>query len=167
MVKKFFAALGAVLFIATSLSGCASSPGQDISIEINDGWVRATEKSGADEMSAAFAEITNNGTADVTLVSASTDAAMMTQIHEVVMVDGKMTMREKDGGILIPAGETVILEPGGLHLMLMGLNQALLEGDDIDLSLGFDVGGSEPMMFGNNWQIRAAAAGDEEYDSEH
>jgi len=42
--------------------------------------------------------------------------------------------------IEIPAGETLSLEPGGLHLMLIGLKEDLQPGGQVDLTLTFDDG---------------------------
>jgi hypothetical protein len=50
-------------------------------------------------------------------------------------------MREVEGGIPLPAGETVMLERGGLHVMLMGLTAPLEDGADVDLTLVFETAG--------------------------
>ena len=62
-----------------------------------------------------------NGTDDaVTVVGASSDACSMVQIHETALsADGVMSMSPLPAGLLIPAGGTVALEPGGVHLMCM------------------------------------------------
>ena len=57
----------------------------------------------------------------------------------MVAGDGKMTMRP--AGVLdVPAGERVVFEPGGLHLMLMGLAAPLREGETFPLTLRFEDG---------------------------
>ena len=48
-----------------------------------------------------------------------------------------MKMRERDGGIEIPAGETVILKPGGLHIMFMGLRETMVPGEMREITLEF------------------------------
>ena len=52
-----------------------------------------------------------------------------------------MKMRELPAGLPIPAGETVTLQPGGFHLMFMGLNQPLVEGEAVTVTLTFETAG--------------------------
>jgi copper(I)-binding protein len=60
------------------------------------------------------------------------------------MTDGKMRMRQVNQ-IDLPANQTTELKPGGQHVMLIGLNRALVEGETIDLKLNFSDGSSESM----------------------
>lgn len=160
MFQKTLVALGAIALISTTLTGCTgTSSGDHSELEITNGWVRAWETSIEGGMTGAFATIANHTTDDVTLVGGSAEIAMMTEVHEVVMLDGAMKMQPKDGGIVIKAGESVTLEPGGLHVMLMGLKQAILEGDEITLMLDFD--GAEDQTV--TWPAKTSASGDEEY----
>ena len=53
-----------------------------------------------------------------------------------------MRMREVPDGVLLPAGETVTFEPSGLHLMLVGLNHPLVEGEAFPLTLEFEHAGT-------------------------
>lgn len=55
---------------------------------------------------------------------------------------GNMTMQEVDS-IDLPAGEAVVFEPGGYHVMLLGLASPLEVGDTFDLTLMFESGASE------------------------
>lgn len=88
--------------------------------------------------SGAYMNITNNGDADVTLISVSAEGIGMTTLHETVVEDDIASMEEMEDGILIPAGETVELAPGGLHVMLMELENDLVEGETVELILTFD-----------------------------
>jgi periplasmic copper chaperone A len=49
-----------------------------------------------------------------------------------------MTMRELVGGLPLPAGETVMLAPGGYHIMLIDLVEPLETGDEFELTLDFE-----------------------------
>jgi copper(I)-binding protein len=162
-MKKITAALAAALFLIT-LTGCAAAETNtdQADVIVTDGWVRiyeGTEAAGG--MTGGFATITNNLDTEITLVGASSAVAMMAEVHEVAMVDGKMQMQAKDGGITIAPGETVTLEPGGLHVMLMGLKEPLVEGQEIPLTLDFD--GVEDVDV--VWPGKTSLAGDEEYVS--
>ena len=90
----------------------------------------------------AYLTITNSGAADDRLVSASTPAAGMTQIHEMKMDGDVMKMNELPDGLVVPAGQTVKLEPGGYHLMLMKLTGPLVEGTKVPVTLTFEKAGT-------------------------
>lgn len=162
-MKKITAALAAALFL-TTLTGCAAAENNtdQADVIVADGWVRiyeGTEAAGG--MTGGFATITNNLDTEITLVGASSAVAIMAEVHEVAMVDGKMQMQAKDGGITIAPGETVTLEPGGLHVMLMGLKEPLVDGQEIPITLDFD--GVEDVDV--VWPGKTSLAGDEEYVS--
>lgn len=162
MIKKALVALSALTLVSTTLTGCAggSVDGHD-ELHFSDGWVRVSEYSDhVDGMTGAFATIENHTDHDVTLVGGSAEIANMVEVHEVIMMEGEMKMQAKDGGILIKAGESVTLEPGGLHVMLMGLKEAILEGDEVTLTLDFD--GYEDQTF--TWPAKASLSGDEKYE---
>jgi copper(I)-binding protein len=91
-------------------------------------------------VSAAYMVIANNGGASDKLVSASTDAAGVVEIHTVEMTDGVMQMRPLADGLEIPANGSVTLEPGGFHIMLMDLQESLVDGETITLTLTFESG---------------------------
>ena len=91
--------------------------------------------------SAAYMHITNNGPEADTLIGASTDIAEVVEIHTMEMDGNVMKMMELEDGLEIPAGETVTLERGGYHVMLINLTQALNEGDVHKLTLQFENAG--------------------------
>jgi copper(I)-binding protein len=162
MIRKALVALSAFTLVSTTLTGCASGSvdGHD-ELHFSDGWVRVSEFSDhVDGMTGAFATIENHTDHDVTLVGGFAEIAKMVEVHEVVMMDGEMKMQAKDGGILIKAGESVALEPGGLHVMLMGLKEAILEGQEVTLTLDFD--GYDDQTF--TWPAKASLSGDEKYE---
>ena len=104
-------------------------------VEVSNVWARAS--AGMANAGAAFMAIHNPNTQDHTLVDAATDVAKRVELHTHTMVDGVMQMRQVEGGINVPAGETVMLQPGGFHVMLMGLNAPLKEGTSFPLTLTF------------------------------
>lgn len=138
--------LGALLLGATlALSACSPSPAEDSmaasaspqadAITMTDAWVKTAESG----MSAAFGELRNDGSEDVTVVSATTAASDMLELHETVENEsGAMVMRKIEGGFVIPAGESLDLEPGGDHIMLMGLTAPVVAGDEVTFTLTLD-----------------------------
>ena len=61
------------------------------------------------------------------------------------MQDGIARMRPVAGGIEVPAHATVVLETGGLHVMLMGLAAPLQDGDSVAMTLVFERAGEIPV----------------------
>ena len=93
-------------------------------LEITD--VRVREPIPGRMMSAAFFTITNTTEHSRTLVSVSADWAGLIEIHTHLHEDGVMKMRQLER-LKIPAGDSVVLQPGGLHLMLFKLQLPLAD----------------------------------------
>ena len=155
MIKKVSGLLSAVVLLL-ALSGCASEQ-----LEISDSWVRSSEMSMAGGMTGMFMEITNPTSSEITLVGGTSESGMV-EIHETVMGDDGMQMQEINGGIEIPAGGTVVLQPGGLHVMIMGLNEDIMAGDELTVDLEFDGHPSISVTA----TAKPSEAGDEEYHSD-
>ena len=127
------AVLGVVAVVA--LGACGS--GTD-AISVESAWARTSPMSS--DAGAIYMTITSPN--DDVLVSAAVDmsVAMMTQVHETTMnADGTMGMQEVDE-VALSAGTAVALEPGGFHIMLMGLKQPLVLGDTVEVVLTFKSG---------------------------
>lgn len=92
------------------------------------------------DISAAYATITNMGTGDDTLIAVTAPGVTTIELHTMDMDGDVMRMREVEGGIGVPAGEAARLEPGGLHIMLIGLTVPLAEGTALPLTLTFASG---------------------------
>jgi copper(I)-binding protein len=89
-----------------------------------------------------FLSIRNEGSSEDRLVSASSSAVESVEIHEMSMTDGQMQMRALPDGLPIPAGATVDLAPGGLHLMLIGVKTPLAAGQTVPVELRFAQAGT-------------------------
>lgn len=92
--------------------------------------------------SAIYMELTNGGQEADRLVSAQADVAKTIELHETIMEGDLMKMQQVQGGIEVPAGGTVELKPGGLHVMLIGLTKDLNVGDKFPVTLQFDKAGA-------------------------
>jgi copper(I)-binding protein len=104
-----------------------------------ENWARPGAKG---QMSGAYFVYTNNLPVPDTLISVQSINAKMTQIHESYTTDdGLSGMREKKQLIIQPS-EKLTLKQGGLHLMLMDLNQKLSSSDTVDVSLNFSQAGN-------------------------
>ncbi len=85
--------------------------------------------------------VKNNGSTDDRLIAAESPAAGRVELHEMTMENDVMKMRKVEGGIAVPAGETVELKSGRLHLMFMEVKKPFAEGDVIPLTLTFEKAG--------------------------
>jgi copper(I)-binding protein len=124
--------LVALPLIASAPAG-ATEPSQTQELVVRDAWARATPPGTA--VAAVYLTVEGGAKPD-TLRAATTAVAAMTQIHSVTETDGVARMRETDG-VAVPARGKVVLGPGGLHLMLMGLERPLVAGDRFDVALEF------------------------------
>jgi copper(I)-binding protein len=102
-------------------------------IRLSDPWARPSTKG---ENSASYVIINNGGEAD-TLVAVTGVVASNLELHMVENVDGVMKMRPVEGGIPIPGNNIQTLQPGGYHIMMIGLTRDLRAGDTFDLTLTF------------------------------
>ena len=132
------------------------APAVNDSILVQGAWARptvaamdmgnmaATPESGMSmsDVSAVYMVLRNEGEAEDRLVSASSPAAGLVEIHESKMVDNVMQMNPVEGGILLPVEEGVRLQPGGLHVMLLELTMPLVPGTAIPVTLNFESGAS-------------------------
>ena len=131
-----------LLLVPFLLGACGSNATQQVAVStpgilVEDAWVRETTGAKDTTMTAAFLSLTNPGDTDVKLTSATSPIAGVVQLHEMATQDGKMVMREKPGGITVPAGSHTHLSPGGDHIMLMSLKRPLKPGDEVPLTLKF------------------------------
>ena len=86
-------------------------------------------------------QLMNEGGSDDILLSAETDVAEVVELHETKM-DGDVMKMSQVPNVKVPAGDSAMLEPGGLHLMLIKLKQELVPGEKITLTLNFEKSGS-------------------------
>lgn len=108
---------------------CAAAQAQNLSVQ--DAWVRATVP--GQQATGAFMKITAKDGG--TLISVSSPAAGVVQVHEMKMDGGVMQMRALAGGLNLPAGKAVELKPGGYHVMLMDLKAPLQIGAIVPMTL--------------------------------
>jgi len=87
---------------------------------------------------AAYLTIHNEGANTRQLLNVSGQIASRIEIHESYTEQGVMKMRHLAEGIRIEPGTAAHLQPGGLHIMLMGLRAPLAEGESFELTLHFD-----------------------------
>ena len=132
MMKKTVLTLSALLLSVTALA--------DIHIENPRSRITApTVKRGG-----AFMNIKNDGKTDDVLIAASTPRSSVTELHNTTIDEnGVMKMREMKDGIPVPAGQTIELKPGSLHVMFMDLHEPFVAGQSYPLTLKFKNAGEK------------------------
>ena len=132
------------LFLAAAVSMLAvPSMAQDYklgSLEITTPWTRATAPTA--RTGGGFMTITNKGTTADRLISARSTVSDKVEIHEMQMDGSVMRMRELAKGLDIPPGATVMLKPGGYHIMFMELKAPLAKDAKVPVTLVFEKAGS-------------------------
>ena len=88
-----------------------------------------------------FLTITNTGSGADRLVAVTSPMAAKAEVHEMKMDGDVMKMSALPDGLVIPAGETVTLAPGGFHLMFMDLTAAFVKGGTVPVTLTFEKAG--------------------------
>jgi len=128
--------LAALLALALAFPAAASTP-DAAPITVKDARVRLLPPSAPN--TGAFMVIENRGEADVKLVKADNPVSKATELHTHIDDNGVKKMRQVPF-IAVPAGGQAVLAPGGLHVMLIGLERPLRDGETIPLTLTFDDG---------------------------
>lgn len=118
-----------------SCTGAAAGPA---SLVAHDAWVRATP--GVD-VAAAYLTLRNGGTRAVVVIGVRSALAGHAMIHETALNNGQSAMRPH-ARLSIAPGQTVRLEPGGLHVMLSMLAHPLTAGEKVPLQLLLEGGGT-------------------------
>lgn len=107
--------------------------------DINVDNVRARASKPGANNSAIFMNIKNNSDADVKLIEVKSSVCKSTEMHTHKHENGMKSMVQVPDIEIAKKGETKLV-PGGLHVMLMGLNQPLKDGDKVDLRMKFSNG---------------------------
>ena len=135
-MKKYLSILAFILLTAVA---CSSS--SDEAVTVTDPWGRTSPS--VAENGAFYMMLTNNSDSDEKLLSATSDACNVVELHEMYdKGDGVMGMRPVEGGaIAVPADGTAELKPGGQHVMCMGKQVEFEAGTEIPITLVFENAG--------------------------
>lgn len=137
---RFVCLLGVALPLACTGEAQPGAP----NLLIEEAWARPMrligEEAGGRANSAVYLLIRNVGDGHDRLNGAETPVSTSVELHESRLEDGVMRMRRVED-LEIPPGGLIDLRPGGYHLMLLGLNQALEVGDTLRLFLDFEHSG--------------------------
>jgi copper(I)-binding protein len=125
----------------TAVTPAAAADDYDVgAIHISQPWSRATAKGAT--TGAGYMTITNKGSAPDKVSCVSDNASAQCEIHSMTMEGGVMKMRPVEGGLEIKPGESVMLKPGGYHVMFRELKHALEQGASVKVTLKFEHAGT-------------------------
>jgi copper(I)-binding protein len=131
MLRTITAAAAALLLVTAATA-------QDIvvgDLTISAPFTRATLPNAP--VAGGFLTIANAGSGDDRLIAATSSVAAEVQIHEMSMEGDVMRMRALPDGLVVPAGATVELTPGGYHLMFLTPNAPFALGTTVPVTLTF------------------------------
>ena len=127
-------------FLAAVTPAAATDDYDVGTIHISQAWSRATAKGAA--TGAGYMTITNKGAAPDKVSCVSDDASALCQIHSMTMEGGVMKMRPVEDGLEIKPGESIMLKPGGYHVMFRELKHPLEQGATVKATLKFEHAGT-------------------------
>lgn len=132
-----------LIVVVSFLLGLISAfPTKASNIEITNAYVR--ESIPGNNITSAYMTITNNSAQAVKLIGAQSPISDRIEIHNHIMDDGMMKMRQMES-IDIDKNQTVHLQPMGLHLMLFDIKNQLKSGDFVSITLTFKDSSSQTL----------------------
>ncbi len=140
MSSKLFVSIIAIGMLTLSVNLFAA--GAANSVTVHDPYIRAVPPGLTN--SASYMVLENNGSENTALVGGESSAAKVIEVHNHINDNGVMRMRRVDK-IDVPAGGKAALEPGGYHVMFIGLTDNLVPNSSIDVTLKF-ADGSEKQI---------------------
>lgn len=129
--------LSAILVVCLFSAGAYAEHHGHHDVKISNAVVGATPlgvKNGA-----IYFTIENSMNKDLMILSAETGNAVVAELHEHTVVDGAMSMRQVTS-VHLPAKKKVMFQPGGLHVMLFGLETPLVAGEQTSVTLNLNNG---------------------------
>lgn len=137
-MKKVLLFMAVILLTAAA---CNATSGSGEAIKVIDPWGRTSPS--VAENGAFYMTLSNNGDNDDSLLKATTEACTTAELHEMFdKGNGVMGMRPVEGGaIFVPAGSSVELKPGGMHVMCLGKQEDFESGREIPITLTFENAG--------------------------
>jgi len=144
-MKKLYFILMSMLIVSLVAAQCGSAPAEESpaeesveessapEIKVVEPFARASMPNGA-----VYLHLMNEGGADDRLVSVESNVAEATELHETKMDENDVMQMRPIEAVELPAGGSATLEPGGMHVMLMGLTEELGQGDTFEMILNFE-----------------------------
>ena len=131
-------AIAGVPFMLAIAAACsAQQPARPTTMRVPEAWARV--QGDVTGMSAGYFTIQNTGTTPVMIRGVSCTGVRMATVHETRVENTMARMAPRDS-LVAPAGQQVVMRPGGIHVMLMGLERPLNAGDKLRCTLRTSAG---------------------------
>jgi periplasmic copper chaperone A len=140
-MKRFLTACAAILFASTAFAHQAKVGDFEII------HAAIPMPMGAAKSAAGYMAISNEGATDDTLIGVEVGFAAKAMLHNTEFSTGGVARMLHVPALTVPAADTVVFEPGGYHIMLMGLNRRLKVGDMLPATLIFEHAGRVAFEF--------------------
>lgn len=138
--------VAAAVILSLAAGGAASAHAYDVGpLHIDHPWIRATPNGAP--TAAGYLTVANHGKTTERLLGGSTPLAQSIEPHTMSMSGGIMRMRLAPEGFPIAPGTTLVLAPGGNHLMLIAPTRTLKAGENVPATLRFAHAGSVKVDF--------------------
>lgn len=118
----------------TATPGALETDGAGAGLEVLDAWTKAVPDVSGMAMTAVFGVVRNTSSNDVVLSSVSTSASARAELHTTVTEGGSPVMKAVDK-LTIPVGGSLLLQPGGDHVMVLDLTTPIAVGDTVSVTL--------------------------------
>lgn len=141
-MKRYLVLATAGLFV---MACPAAASCLDQGLKLDGAQLRATAPNAP--VSAGYLQITNQTGQTQTLVAVAAPFSQTAELHDMKQEGGVMKMFELDGGLVLADGLTAALKPMGRHLMFMGLDRQLKDGERFDITLTFAPCGEVTLPF--------------------
>ena len=140
-VRRSIAMIASLLL--SGAVGCRATTGDQPAgpLTVREAWARAAD-SGA--TGAVYLTVVNTDTTAITISGVTTPVATTASIHETMNHEGMVHMTARQS-LMIGRDSTVVMAPGGLHVMLESLQRALRAGDTLALTLTLADGRTVPV----------------------
>lgn len=161
MTSTIRACLVALLAFGLAACGAVAQHQTVGALEVSVPWSRAIPPGAP--VAAGFVTIRNTADADDRLVEVLSDAAERVEIHEVRHEDGMARMRQLKDGLPLPGDETVVLKPGGYHLMFIAPRDGFVASGKVVATLVFEKAGRLDVAF----DVRSLGATEASDDAGH
>ena len=119
----------------------ACSTGSENSIDISEVWIREVPVNS--DITALYFEVKNGGSSDDIIVSVNTHLSEKAEIHNTVINSGGSAKMERLEEVVVPSRDTVSFSPGGMHVMLIGLNKNIKTGEEYQVNINFKNSGNK------------------------
>lgn len=148
--NRIITSLAMVSALSLGAAACGSDSGttavseEAASLVVSD--ARSRQPAEGQTRGVVYLTVTNPTDNDITIVSATSSTSDQVELHETMMADdGAMSMAEVPEGFTVSGGSEFVFEPGGPHIMLLGIDPASFPSDEVDVTITLSDG--DPISF--------------------